>query len=249
MTARVTLAVCATHVQTELRVNPRSVFGFVRRSPEKTPVVARVPVRPRGLEAALDQAIATLSHESGRQLRDAQMDVQLGFDHSRVSLVNVSQPEALRGSRDVQQKLVFACVREVLHENPKDHVVRWQLSKCAGKLLVTCVDAKVFNLLESWSKKHVLRLVSCKPAVLQATDMRHGTASLRTIAWTECANDGTRNARIQLLKLAREEILASWRGWVPTDEALEGAIRRFEARHECALDERGSLVSWPLVAG
>ena len=88
MTARLTLALGATYVQAELQLLPLGVLGFFSHAPSKTAAVKRVSIQPTGLEVALDQTIANLDRESSRQLRGAHLEVQLGFDHSRVSLRN-----------------------------------------------------------------------------------------------------------------------------------------------------------------
>jgi hypothetical protein len=152
-----------------------------------------------------------------------------------------------------------AWVMQMLHLNPATQIIRSQSLADAHKMLISCVDRTVFDALQTFSQRHGLRFASCRPAVLSALTGPRGAGNQSenalaalTVVWTEPGAETARGNCIQLLRFKDRQLTASWRGWAPLvtegpDAALEGALKRFQARHAADTGDVVKHLHWPSV--
>lgn len=212
-----------------------------------------------GLRSRLDQAIAQLKASHGAALPGLDLEVQLGLDQAHIGVMVLDDAATTDLSTSRWETYVHAWVRQMLHMDPQQHVIRWQVLANANKLLVSCVDRRVFDELHDFALENGLRFLSCRPAILSAMPERGGEPAGAAstpdhgviVVWTEAGTNASRSNSVQLLRFRGKQISSAWRGWVPllaesqgADWALEGAVRRFQARHS-AQGDPVQLVHWP----
>lgn len=228
-------------------------------------VVAQVDVTghtlPDRVFPLLGRAFSELQLQYGEALRGVPLDVQLGLDHARIGLVDLSGV-----SRDAQttgncDTYAHAWVAQMLHLDASAALIRWQLLDQSRKLLVSCVARQIVATLTDFCVQYGLRFSSCRPAVLAALDRLHARDArpdpllVRDVAWTEAAADGGRSGKVQLLRLQGRQLSALWRGWVPPSEArgskdisLDEAIGRFQRVNSPGSLAAVECVVWPIAA-
>jgi len=189
-------------------------------------------------------------------------EVQLGLSHARLGLLTLADTQAASPSSSACDAYTQAWVKQMWHLDPATQVIRWEVLDDAQKLLISCIDRPVFDLLEAFSRRHGLRFVSCKPAVLcaldsptqQGPDSQPTALEGMTLVWTEAGANAKRTSNVQLLRFKGAQLASIWRGWVPppmadsTDDALEGALRRFQAHHLAQAGDGLRCLHWPAIS-
>jgi hypothetical protein len=206
----------------------------------------------------LGQALSDLQAQHADALAGTPLDVQLGLDHARIGLVDLSGVALSSLTAKNCDTYAHAWVEQMLHLHPSTAVIRWELLEQSQKLLVSCVGRIVIDALTEFSSNSGLRFSSCRPAVLslldcyQALGVRTDSVPARDLAWTEATADGGRSSKVQLLRLQGRHLSALWRGWVPAvpsrdgnDLALDEAIGRFQRVNLSASGAAAERVIWP----
>jgi hypothetical protein len=235
----------------------RHLSGEGNRSP-----IARVEVSGKiaagTLAPILGQALSGLQSLHAEPLAGMPLEVQLGLDHARIGLVDLSgvMPNALSAKQC--QTYAHAWVAQMLHLDPSATVIRWELLEHSRKLLVSCVDRQVVDSVTEFSLQTGLRFSSCRPAVLSVLNRyqaRNESALDRTLVWIEASAGGGRSPKIQLLRQQGRHLAALWRGWVPEarpgggkDEALDEAVGRFQRVNTAGSAAAIEHLAWPVPA-
>lgn len=244
----------------------RRLFGRPALARARKPPLARVVLQGSmtggELDGSLIRAVSDLQRLHGTALHGMALDVQLGLDHSRIGLVDLSgvSPASLSaGNCDAYAR---AWAAQMLHLNPLTSVIRWELLERSRKLLISCVSRTTVAILDAFCARSGLDFSGCRPAVLGAVDRARlgrrpeaDAAAGRTVAWTEENADGSRSCTVQLLRFQGLELAALWRGWVPAtaaagghDRALEDAIARFDRINPAASGAAVDRLVWPAPA-
>lgn len=272
MAQKLVLSLGGDHLTLELMEPDASGLGPMLRglfrrparfSAERSPV-ARVllagSMAAGDLAGNLVQALSDLQRRHGLPLKGTPLDVQLGLDHSRIGLMDLSavSPASLgAGNCDAYAR---AWAAQMLHLDPSTAVIRWELLEGPRKLLVSCVPRRTVDLLGEFCERSGLDFSGCRPAVLCALDRerpdrRPDAAADRTLAWTEENAAGGRSSKVQLLRFQGFELVALWRGWVPmtsaedgADRALNDAIARFDRISSPAPGAGVVRFVWPFPA-
>lgn len=213
--------------------------------------VARVDVSLQSAAGSLDNA---LEHAWGElkiahtdSLNGADLEVHLGLAHARLGLLLLADAHTTTITSDLGEVYAKAWVGQMWGIDPASQIIRWQVLEDKQKLLVSCVDRQVFEGLEAFSRRHSIQFVSCKPALLTAMseyvrqndDAKSSATGATTLIWTEASTTARRSNVVQLLRYEGGQLQALWRGWLTaptsldgTDDALQGAVRRFLAYHQ-----------------
>jgi len=204
-----------------------------------------------GEEGGLDAALRELATEmtgAGVRLRGVRLQAQLGTAHAYMGLMQLDQDSGIRLTPPLLQSYVEAWVEHTLHRDPGAHILRWQVLRDPHHILVSCIRSDTYGALATFAEEHGLRFEGCIPAVLPV--MRGaGRHQTRTIVWTE-GLEKPRDPAVQLVQLARGQVRAAWRGWVPAPEGaddaqLKGAVDRFIACHGADGGDQPAVVQWP----
>jgi len=210
-------------------------------------VLARIEqALPSGQNAPrpmIEQALSDLKATYSGSLHGLNLEVRLGLDHAQIGVMVLEGVSATSLASSTCDVYTRAWVKQMLHLDPETQVIRWQILVDPHKLLVSCIEQRVFEALNDACQQHGLRFVSCRPAVLSALS-DPTTAQGLTIAWTEAIAGAARSNVVQLMRFERKQVSSTWRGWLPSpsgsddlDNELEGAIRRFQAHHAAAAGE------------
>lgn len=214
------------------------------------------PAAPEDWPAALEQLAVDLQALCARPLRGLTLEVLLGLQDAHLGLMaldaTAGMPSASAGDAYAQ-----AWVRQMLHTDPQDWVVRWKPARHGHALVVSCVNAQLVASLQTFCGAHGLRFASCRPAVALALSQAPARPAGDAITvWTEAGPGGLRAPRVQMLRLAQGELVRSWRGWVPPprageeDAALAQMVRRFAAQAHGAPEQHAPPVRfmhWPAL--
>ena len=206
------------------------------------------------LRPQLEQAMEQLQAVHSGPLSGLDLEVQLGLDHARIGLMMLGDVSATALSSDARETYARAWVKQMLHLDPETQLVRWQILADAHKLLISCVDRRVFEVLSDFALQHRLRFASCRPAVLSAVSPEREAPAGLTVVWTEAGAGASRSGSVQLLRFEGNQLSSAWRGWAPcasadgNDDALEGAVRRFHARNNASAAEIVRRLHWPSTA-
>lgn len=201
--------------------------------------------------APLPRALASIGDEleaSGSSLLNAALEVQLGMAYSRVGIMHLSEGEGSRLPPATLRGYVMGWLQQMHHLDPSEHVVRWHVLRDPHHVLVSAVDSSAYRALMDFANDRKLRFRSCLPALVSAVrDARHqGT---QTLAWTEGVGDVVHGS-VQLLQMERGQPRAAWRGWLAgtargIESELDGAVRRFQARHCPDSRDPVTRLQWP----
>lgn len=264
---RLKLALSITGAHTEVEVVPSvsgrgisrflpSVFGLQRALPpaaenRSARIEFAIGDGPGVLRSQLEAVIRDLRADRGGSLTGLDLEVRLGQDHAHIGVMVLEDVVATTLSSTQCRSYVQAWMQQVLQLDPEKHLVRWQVLAETHKLLVSCVDRAMFDELKECCLQNRLSFLSCRPAILCLPAQAMGDT---TVAWTEAGRGSCRSDVVQLLRVRGEQISSAWRGWIPSpstgereDEALEGAIRRFQSRHS-AHGEPIKHFHWPAIA-
>jgi hypothetical protein len=201
------------------------------------------------LNSRLELAIAELHVKHADPLAGLHLEVQLGLEHAHIGLTELQDVVATSLPASTREAYAQAWVTQMLHLDPATQIIRSQSLADAHKMLISCVDRAVFDVLQAFSQRHGLRFASCRPAVLSlltgprgAGNQSENALAALTVVWTEPGTETARGNCIQLL----------WRGWAPLvtegpDAALEGALQRFQARHAAETGDVVKHLHWPSV--
>ncbi len=257
MRSKLVLSLASAQLRVEAQsLAPRGMQGLLRslvpgRKPLPAPdfiarIVLNEQVKGHTLPELLEQALSELQATHGALGTAPELEVQLGLDHAHIGLMVLEDMKGSALSSEARKTYAQAWVRRMLHRDPQTQVIRWQVLADARKLLISCVSRDVFDVLQQFCVRHGLRFASCRPAVLSTFGEGAGkAAAARTVVWTEAANGAPRAHSIQLLRIERGQLSAAWRGWVPGENAAEGAIRRFQAHSGVPTGEIATHVHWP----
>jgi hypothetical protein len=205
-----------------------------------------------GTEAPLGEALRGLLTEiaaTGAQVRGARLRVELGMAHACVGLMRVADGVGSRLAASTLHTYVTAWAQQTLHRDPAAHIMRWQVSRDPHHVLVTCVSRSTFDTLTAFADEHGLRFDRCVPAVVNAIRTARPRPA-HTLVWTEGLGQ-RRDPSVQLLRLDRGQVHATWRGWAPAsksdaeDPQLQGALARFSARYGNSEGGQDIHVQWP----
>ena len=217
-------------------------------------VMARVELTARMTKDAarsrIEQALSDLRATYPASLGGLNLEVQLGLDHAQIGVMVLEDVSATSLASSTCEAYTRAWVQQMLHLDPDTQVVRWQILADTRKLLISCIDRRVFEALDDACQQHGLRFVSCRPAVLSALS-GPATPDGLIIVWTEATAGAARSSAVQLMHLGGKQVSSTWRGWLPPpsgsdgpDHELEGAIRRFQAHHAANGAESVNRVHW-----
>jgi hypothetical protein len=218
------------------------------------------PIDQERLGAQLEQAFSGLQRTCQRSLGGAQLQVQLGLGHARIGLIELTDVSAGTRAGGNLETYAQAWVRQMLHLDPSRYIIRHQVIGNGDRLLVSCIERWLYDVLADFCKQQGLRFASCRPAVLSVVAPNRGLPRQskapvpKTIVWTEVATAAARSSRVQLLGFDGAHLVSSWRGWIPAageghpDSALEGAIRRFQAACKIPGDAVVRRIHWPPMA-
>ncbi len=208
------------------------------------------------LSETLELAWGALVKQSPQDLNAVDFYVQLGLAYTRLGLLHQPAESSQTESRPaVIDRYVHAWILQMWGMDPATQIVRWSRVVGGNDILISCIDRLVFVELENFAKRHDLRFVSCKPAVLSELELpassTESSATLRTLVWTEPSATVQRAPQVQLLHCVGSQVQALWRGWIPApenadapDDALHGAIRRFAATSAVNLDTQLVFRHW-----
>lgn len=215
-----------------------------------------VVTRPVGLPVeTLDDAWTALKQQYPHDFQAPDLIVQLGLAHAHLGLMHLAEKSRVSAYPAAIDAYVQAWIRQMWGMDPANQIIRWDRAENDGDILISCIDRSVYVELENFARRHGLRFVSCKPAVLSALDLstqsgEHG-ASSNMIAWTEPSVTARRSPLVQLLHCQGSQPKALWRGWLPapdtideSDSALQGALRRFMAAGKLPLDTQAAFMHW-----
>lgn len=193
----------------------------------------------------LDQAWTSLQKQMPLGSRRADLSVQLGLAHARLGLMHLNQDSSVGAGSAVVNGYVLAWMRQMWDVNPTTQIVRWERMENGRDVLISSIDRSIYTELEEFAKRHALRFVSCKPALLDALESRPASSSDAPyiLVWTEPSATAPRSPLVQLLQCTGPQARTLWRGWLPLSEhaeapdtALQGAIRRFGASYLSKVD-------------
>lgn len=201
----------------------------------------------------LDQAWTSLQGQISQGSRRKDLSVQLGLTHARLGLMHLNQDNSMGAESAVVNGYVLAWIRQMWGVDPATQIVRWERMENGRDVLISSIDRSVYTEVEGFVKRHALRFVSCKPALLDALEARSDTMSDAPyiLVWTEPSANAPRSPLVQLLQCTGPQASALWRGWIPTSEethttdtTLHGAIRRFGAAHLSKMDAPVVFKHW-----
>jgi hypothetical protein len=188
----------------------------------------------------LDQAWTSLQKQIPPGSRRADLSVQLGLAHARLGLLHLNQDSSMGAESAIVNGYVLAWIRQMWGVDPATQIVRWERMENGRDVLISSIDRSIYAELEEFARRHVLRFVSCKPALLDALESRPAPMSDAPyiLVWTEPSATAPRSPLVQLLQCTGPQARTLWRGWLPVsehgeapDKALQGAIRRFGAAY------------------
>jgi len=238
--------------------------GLLNRTPDQThtdraraadKLVVTRPVFQ--LSATLEEAWASLKKQGTQDSPAVDFSVQLGLTHARLGLLHLSEEGTGPAKPVALDAYVQAWVRQMWGMDPATQIIRWDRLEHRGGILISCIDRSVYIELETFARRHGLRFVSCKPAVLSALDLSAPTGeneASSVIAWTEPSIAARRAPLVQLLHCHGSQPKALWRGWLPAPEAIDesdndlhGALRRFMAAGKLPMDGPAVFMHWDQV--
>ena len=256
-------------------VTPRGLLDWLREllRRRKVRVMAAPPkvlacidvagaITPASLPAMLDQALVSLKTIYPTPLAGVDFEAQLGLSHARLGLLVLADTQATSPTSSACEAYTQAWVKQMWHLEPATQIIRWEVLDDAQKLLISCIDRSIFDSLDGFSRQHGMRFVGCKPAALCALNSpeQRGQGNLpaasagMTLVWTETGKNARRTSNVQLLRFKGAQLASIWRGWVPppiadsSDEALEGALRRFQAHHQAQAGDALRRLHWPATS-
>lgn len=195
----------------------------------------------------LDQAWTSLQRQITQGSRRTDLSVQLGLAHARLGLMHLNQDSSMGAESAAMNGFVLAWIRQMWDVDPATQIVRWERMESGRDVLISSIDRSVYTELEDFAKRHTLRFISCKPALLDALESRPASTSSRDapyiLVWTEPSATAPRSPLVQLLQCTGPQARTLWRGWLPISEhaeapdtALQGAIRRFGSAYLSKMD-------------
>lgn len=201
----------------------------------------------RQLGDKLEEAWTGLQKQLPQGSRRADLSVQLGLAHARLGLMHLNQDSSVGAESAVVNGYVLAWMRQMWNVDPATQIVRWERMENGREVLISSIDRSIYAELEEFAKRHALRFISCKPALLDALESRSASASSSDapyiLVWTEPSANAPRSPLVQLLQCTGPQARTLWRGWLPISEdaqvpdtALQGAIRRFGAAYLSKMD-------------
>lgn len=212
------------------------------------------------LDNALEHAWGELKKTHAASLYGGDLEVHLGLAHARLGLLLLADAHTTTITSDLGAVYAKAWVGQMWGIDPASQIIRWQALEDKQKLLISCVDRQIFEGLEAFSRRHSIQFVSCKPALLtamseygrQSDDAKSSATGATTLIWTETSATARRSDVVQLLRYEGGQLQALWRGWLTaptsldgTDDALQGAVRRFLAWHQGSLGDVVRYQHWP----
>jgi hypothetical protein len=241
------------------RLGRRRRGDVSRQAPPR--MVLPVSEAPEALRYQLQDALDSLRAQHQVQLARLNLRVRLGLAYAHVGVMTLTGESTGAPNFATCKSYTDAWVKQMLHLEPGTQVIRWQVLEGARKLLISCVDRHVLQMLKDVCGVHGLRFVSCRPAVLDAMTtrqdvaQRHLAAGGATLAWIEPGNGAQRASTVQLLGFDGRQVVSAWRGWLPppapgaegADDQLEGAIRRFQFFNASNADDKILRLHWPLA--
>lgn len=222
-----------------------------------------MPIATCSLSGVLEHAWDSLRRTFAAPLMGRNLEVHLGLSYTRLGLLFLTDARATTITTRVGDAYTKAWVGQMWHIDPAGQVIRWQVLENKQCLLVSCVDRQVFDELEAFSHRHGMRFTSCKPALLTALSAferranvaKDPVAGATTLVWTEASSSARRSSVVQLARYDGAQLQALWRGWLTPpasldgpDHVLEGAIRRFSARHQSGPGDCLRHQHWPDLA-
>lgn len=218
------------------------------------------------LAETLEPAWSALQKQHAQTLQGVNLSVQLGLAHARLGLLQLPQEGDAPSKAAVIDGFARAWIQQMWGMDPATQIIRWDWVGDSSDILLSCIDRAVFDELQAICRRHGLRFVSCKPAVLNALDSPHAPTGKRhiaatesaaetTLVWTEPSSSARRASLVQLLHCTGSQPKALWRGWLPApsssdepDEALHGAIRRFTAASRLPANTPLEFMHWAQAA-
>lgn len=217
---------------------------------------------PDGLLAeTLETAWSTLQKKRAQAHQRLELSVQLGLAHARLGLLQLGEENSVPTKAVAIDSYAKAWIQQMWSVDPATQIIRWDRVGNGSSILISCINRSIFDDLQAFSRRHGLRFVSCRPAVLNALEslnpsVRKSKAATEssgeiTIIWTESSSSAKRASLVQLLHCTGIQPKALWRGWLPTpapsdepDEALRGAIRRFVAANRLTANTPLEFMHW-----
>jgi hypothetical protein len=211
-------------------------------------------------EDALEQAWGDLTRKKPNVYEHCKLTVQLGLTHTRIGLLVLGDSGSTSISPSSCDVYASAWVKQMCNVDPLTQVIRWSFLPNAKHLLISCVDSQIFKALEVFSTRSQVKFVSCKPALITAISeygqklksMKNFATSAATLVWTETSLKAPRMSVVQLIRYEYGQPSAVWRGWLTcpklsdgADNALKGAIRRFQAHNRALPGELIHQHHWP----
>lgn len=229
-----------------------------------TRLAVKLPAGP--LAETLEPAWSALQKQHAQTPQGLDLSVQLGLAHARLGLLQLAEESGAPTKAAVIDSYAKAWIQQMWGVDPATQIIRWDRVEDSCGILLSCIDRAVFDELQAFCRRHGLRFVSCKPAVLNALESPHPptgkkhkaateSAGETTIVWTEPSSSARRASLVQLLHCTGSQPRALWRGWLPAptsndepDEALHGAIRRFAAVSKLPTDTPHKFMHWAQAA-
>lgn len=207
---------------------------------------------PTGLQDALE-AIAADLLAHGVSFRGGRLQVEIGMRDARLGVLRMTSPDQRPVPSALLRTYVEGSVRQMLHLDPGEQVLRWRVLRDPRHVLVSCVDRSSLAALTQFAAAHELRFTSCIPAAMLS--VRQGRRlGARTLLWTEGVG-GRRDEALQVFRFEHGHPVAAWRGWAParepaaaSDRELQEALRRFQAVHAPGVADEALHTHWPLPA-
>lgn len=216
------------------------------------------PVTPATLVPALLQAMMRLKAMHPASLAGIDLEVQLGMRHARLGLLVLADSLAASPSASTCEAYAQAWARQMWRLDPQQQIMRWEVLDDMKKILISSTDRQLLGVLDEFSRQQGLRFVSCKPAVLCAlrSPAQPGheppATGRMTLVWTEAGRNAQRASNVQMLRFEGAQLTSIWRGWVTPqsdtdqgDDALEGALRRFQAHQQAQAGDELRRLHWP----
>lgn len=215
-----------------------------------------VITRPVGqLSVTLEEAWTTLKKQGTQASSALDFSVQLGLAHARLGLLSLPEESGMPARPVALDAYVQAWVRQMWGMDPASQIIRWDRLEHESGILMSCIDRSVYDELETFTQRHGLRFVSCKPAVLSALELSAPTgesdAASSVIIWTEPSAAARRSPLVQLLHCHGSQPKALWRGWLPAPDAIDesdndlhGALRRFMTAGKLPMDAPAIFMQW-----
>lgn len=251
-------------LRTLLRTRRLPTQASPARPAATTQLTIELPAGP--LVETLEPAWSALQKQHAQALQGLDLSVQLGLAHARLGLLQLPQESGAPSKAAVIERFARAWIQQMWGMDPATQIIRWDRVGNSSGILLSYIDRAVFDELQAFSRRHGLRFVSCKPAVLSALDSpqpstgkKHKAAAESaadtTIVWTEPSASDRRACLVQLLHCTGSQPKALWRGWLPApassdepDEALHGAIRRFAAASRLPANTPLEFMHWTQAA-